>query len=137
MKRYIRSDNIFGMARVGYSGGLEVYVNTNDSGNIPHFHLRREGEWGKFHTCIKIESPEYFWHEGKRGVLNSGQRKALVEFMKSPVGINKYANRFENNWELICFMWDINNSDMQISNDATMPDYTLLPTVNSQNIKNK
>ena len=135
MKRYIKQTNIYGMARVGYSDGLEVYVNTNDAGNIPHFHLRKESEWGKFHTCIKIESPEYFWHEGKRGTLNSKQRKALVEFMNSPVGISKYADRFENNWELVCFLWDINNSTISVSDNAVMPNYGLLPTVNGMTKK--
>ena len=31
--------DIYGMARVGFSGDLEVYVNTNDAGKISHFHL--------------------------------------------------------------------------------------------------
>ena len=124
MKKLIRSsEEILGMARVGYSGDLEVYVNTNDGGYVPHFHLRDKNDWDSFHSCIKIESPEYFSHMGKEDVLNSKQRKDLYHFMNDSVSIKRYADKFENNWELVCFLWDLNNSNYEISEDATMPDY--------------
>ena len=127
MKKYINSaQNIYGMARVGYSGDLEVYVNTNDGGNIPHFHLRDPNNWDKFHTCIKITSAEYFPHEGKEDTLNSTQRKELYEFMSGKVSLNKYKDKFDNNWELVCFLWDMNNSNISIPDDAEMPDYRKL-----------
>ena len=124
MKRIIRSsEDIFGMARVGYSGDLEVYVNTNDGGNIPHFHLRDKNDWDRFHSCIKITTPEYLSHEGKEDVLNSKQRKELADFMNDRVSIGKYADKFDNNWQLVCFLWELNNSDAEIPEDATMPNY--------------
>ena len=46
--------------------------------------------------------------------------------MSAPVAIERYKNKFTNNWELICFLWDINNSDKQISGNTPMPDYTKL-----------
>jgi len=125
MKLYKHSD-IYGMSRVGYSGELEVYVNTDDAGNIPHFHLRDSDDWDKFHTCIKIESAEYFHHTGKEGTLNSKQRKELYDFMNAPVTVKKYANKFSNNWELVCFLWDINNSNVSISENVNMPNYLKL-----------
>lgn len=125
MKKYVH-ENIYGMSRVGYSGDLEVYVNTDDAGKIPHFHLRDKNEWDKFHTCIKIESAEYFLHEGKEDTLNSGQRKELQKFMTDKVSISRYADKFDNNWQLICFLWDINNSDVTIPEDIEQPDYTKL-----------
>lgn len=127
MKTYIKSkQEIYGMSRVGYCGELEVYVNTNDSGKIPHFHLRDDKEWDKFHTCIKICTPEYFLHEGKEDILNSSQRKELYEFMNSKVSLQKYKDKFDHNWELVCFLWDMNNSDVTIPEGLEMPDYRKL-----------
>lgn len=130
MKRVIRSSlqNIEAMARVGFtSDKYEVYVNTNDGGKIPHFHYRDANDWSKFHTCIRIDRPEYFHHEGKSDVLNSKQKKALQKFMKSKVSLDRYKDKFSNNWELICFMWDINNSDIQIDDNTQQPNYINLP----------
>lgn len=115
--------DIYGMSRVGFIGELEVYVNTNDAGNIPHFHLRDSTNWDRFHSCIRIDKAEYFLHEGKENKLNSSQRKELQEFMESRVSINKYADKFENNWELVCFLWDMNNSDVSIPEGLEMPNY--------------
>lgn len=127
MKKIIRSrQEIFGMARVGFINELEVYVNTNDSGKIPHFHLRNRSEWNKFHTCIEITKSEYFLHGSKQDTLNASQRADLDRFMKSKVSSKKYVNLFENNWQLVCFLWDINNSDVEIPEDVKMPDYNLL-----------
>ena len=111
------------MARVGFSGDLEVYVNTNDAGKIPHFHLRDSVEWEKFHTCVRIDSAEYFLHEGKEDILNSKQRKDLDRFMRSKVTLKKYKDKFDNNWELVCFLWDMNNSDVMIPDDIEQPNY--------------
>lgn len=127
MKRVIvNSQEILGMARVGYSGKLEVYVNTNDGGNIPHFHLRDRIDWDKFHSCILILEPEYFEHEGNEHKLNAKQRKELHAFMNSKIDNPKYADKFDNNWQLVCFLWDINNSDVEIPANAKMLDYRSL-----------
>lgn len=123
IKKY---QDIEGMSRVGMIEDMEIYVNTDDGGNIPHFHIRDRKDWDKFHTCILITKPWYFLHEGKEDMLNSHQRKELDKFMKSKVSIARYADNFENNWKLICFLWDINNSGVQIPEDATMPDYIKL-----------
>ena len=125
MKRYLH-ENVYGMSRIGYSEGLEIYVNTNDGGNIPHFHMRDSEDWDKFHTFIQIEQPEYFLHGNKQDTLNSKQKSALQEFMISKVKLKKYADKFTNNWELVCFLWDMNNSNISISDDAEQPDYRLL-----------
>lgn len=120
------SEEIFGMARVGYIGvskELEVYINTNDNGIIPHFHLRDSANGEKFHTCIKIASPEYYPHDGKEDRLNSSMIKALDTFMRSKVQIERYADKFDNNWQLTCFLWELNNSDTDIPTDVAMPDY--------------
>lgn len=125
MKKWIKQD-ILGMSRVGFANKYEIYVNTNDAGKVPHFHMRDKSNWDEFHTCIRLDRPEYFLHEGKNDILNAGQRKQLDRFMRSNVIISKYKDKFKNNWELACFLWDMNNSDIVISDDATMPDYRLL-----------
>lgn len=124
MKRIVKSNQeILGMARVGFVDKLEVYVNTDDGGNIPHFHIRDKVDWKKFHSCVKILSAEYFEHEGKEDTLSSKQRKELQTFMLSKVDNPKYLNLFENTWKYICFLWDMNNSAIQIPEDAEMPNY--------------
>ncbi len=118
--------DITGMARAGFTkDNYEVYVNTDDGGNIPHFHYRLKSDWNKFHTCIRLDSPEYFHHNGKEDVLNSSQKKNLQKFLSSQVTLSRYKGKFENNFELLCFLWDINNSNVQ-SDDWDLPDYTTL-----------
>jgi hypothetical protein len=114
------------MARVGYAAGLEIYVNTNDAGSIPHFHIRDKDDWDKFHSCIKILSAEYFAHEGKEDTLNSKQRKKLQEFLSSPADIDIKGATIPNNWKYICILWNSNNSSTRIPKDAKMPDYRQL-----------
>lgn len=124
MKRFLnRKNEIFGMARIGYTDGkYEVYVNTNDAGNIPHFHYRLETDWSKFHTCIKLTSPEYFLHEGKEHVLNKKRLKLLMTFLlTAPPDRPGYTN-----WQEVVMEWNRNNSDMNVPSDLEMPDYNEL-----------
>ena len=121
----LREGMLLEMARVGFiDDEYEVYIHTDDPGNIPNFHIwDAETRGQKFHTCIRIESPEYFHHTGKEDYLNSSMRKELVSFLKSK-SKNK---RFSSNWEYLVSMWNDNNSKMNVPEDITMPDYTKLP----------
>ena len=108
------------MARVGITDdNYEIYVNTNDSGKIPHFHYRKANDWVAFHTCIKIEKAEYFHHGNNQDILNSKQKKELVEFLKD----KPKSKRYETNWDLLVEMWNLNNSDVEIDEGVEMPDY--------------
>ncbi len=108
------------IARVGITDDdYEIYVNANDPGKIPHFHYRKANDWAAFHTCIKIEKAEYFHHGNKQDVLNSKQKKELVEFLKD----KPKSKRYETNWDLLVEMWNLNNSDVEINEDVEMPDY--------------
>lgn len=114
------------MARVGFiEDKYEVYIHTDDPGNIPHFHIwDAETRGQKFHTCIKLEVPEYFHYTGKEDCLNSTMRKELVSFLRSkPTKLKRY----DTNWEVVVDMWNANNSRANVPEDITMPDYTLLP----------
>lgn len=111
------------MARVGnLDDKLEIYIRTNDSGNIPHMHIWDSATLGqKFHTCIRLDKPEYFHHTGKEDVLNSKQKKDLTRFLSS-----KHRRFNMTNWEVILIYWNDNNSKVTIDEDSEMPDYTLL-----------
>jgi hypothetical protein len=117
------------MARVGYIGGkFEVYVWTDDPGNIPHFHIRDTNSNGnEFETCVRLDKPEYFLHGHYRDKLNSSQKKALNEFMRDTPKTNKY----DTNYELAVDMWNLNNSSTSIApeqdnGNIVIPDYTKL-----------
>ena len=106
------------MARVGYTNdNYEIYVNTNDSGKIPHFHYRDKDNWNNFHTCIQLKDAKYFLHGNKQNVLNSKQKKELILFLNKPY------NKYMNNWQAILELWNKNNSDVEVDEDLEMPDY--------------
>lgn len=117
------------MARIGYMGiknrenYFEIYIRTNDPGNIPHVHIRDADTMGeKFSSCVKLESAEYFTHGGKyKDKFNSKERKAFDEFM------NKYEEDFKmTNFEYCLREWNRNNSSHKIDLDISKPDYTKL-----------
>ena len=110
------------MARVGYVGKYEIWVRTNDSGYIPHMHMwDSDTHGGKFHTCIRLDKPEYFHHTGKEDVLNSKMKKDLVNFLSS-----NYRLFGITNWKWLLIQWNENNSNVTIDEDSEMPDYTKL-----------
>lgn len=120
MKLYFKNNDLTEMARIGFTDDMyEIYVNTDDPGNIPHFHYRKANQWDQFHTCIKISSAEYFHHTGKEGVLNAKQRKELQKFLEKPS--DDFANM--NNFQIVIAMWNSNNSDRKIPVDTQMPNY--------------
>jgi len=123
------------MARIGFlldstrakgqSKKYEIYIRTNDTGKIAHFHIMDVTTQGKeFHTCVCFASPKYFHHNGKEDFLNTKEKKLLMSFFKQKAG-GKLSNL--TNWEYAVFEWNKNNSDVHIDEDLEMPDYTLLP----------
>ena len=110
------------MANIGsIDNKLVAIIRMNDPGNIPHFHIVDKATLGRnFHTCIKIETPEYFHHEGKEDVLNSKQRKNLDDFLKNKneLGVT--------NWKYLVTTWNINNSNKNVDKDILQPDYMKL-----------
>ena len=131
MKKYIHQD-IYGMSRAGKiqadGNTYEIYVNTDDSGKIPHFHFRIVNDWGKFHSCIRIDSARYFLHSNKDDKLNAKQKKELQQFMLESAPANIFdanGNRL-NNWQYICVLWNGNNSDVSIDPNIEQPDYNQL-----------
>ena len=112
------------MARVGFIDDCEIYVRSDDPGHIPHFHIWDRATRGKkFHTCVKILECDYFHHTGKEDVLDSKARKKLCNFFKS----KSENEEFNTNWDVLIFMWNINNSTEKVAKNTSMPDYTKLP----------
>ena len=111
---------LYEMARIGFTDdGFEVYINTDDGGNIPHFHYRR-GKYPNydFHTCIRLDEAEYFHPEGKEGRLNSKQKKDLLRFLNS---INKDEDK--TNWQILLIEWNRNNFNIRIDKNQKMLNY--------------
>ena len=111
------------MARVGFFDEYEIYIHTDDPGNVPHFHIWDASTKGNnYHTCIRIDKPEYFHHTGKEDILNSKDKKDLVRFLKS----KPKNERYDNYWQILVDEWNRNNSIIKIDPDQEMPDYTKL-----------
>ena len=121
------TQELYEMARIGYVDDYELYINTDDAGNIPHFHLRDADDWDKFHTCICIEKPEYFIHGNKQDKCNSKLKKDISKFM-----YEFHSGYRMSNYEVIVNLWNQNNSKMNIqprfdnSGNIIIPDYTQL-----------
>lgn len=95
------------MARVGITDrNYEVYVNTDDRRQLPHFHYRKADDYEAFHTCIQITEPEYFSHGGQQYLLHSEQISDLIKFLNSSPN---RGTRYSSNWQLLIDMWNSNN----------------------------
>lgn len=107
------------MASIGdIDSKLTIIIRMNDPANIPHFHIVDKTTLGqKFHTCIKIETAEYFHHTVKEDTLNSKQRKLLVNYLSST------NRRGHLNWEYLVTTWNYNNSSVLVDEDIPMPNY--------------
>ncbi len=116
--------DIEGMARIGYAGEYEVFINTDDPGSIPHVHVRDKNNWKRFHCCVKLETAEYFPHGNKVSEFNSQERKLFAEFMESLISKRKFNGTV---WDYCTLEWDANNSKYEISDDVERPDYRKLP----------
>ena len=97
----------------------------------PHFHISMNHV---LFTGIRLDRPDYCFHEESQRFLSHEQREALIQFLKS----DPYANR-ENNtirkektvWEWLVFEWNVGvaridggHIDVQ---KIKMPNYSKLP----------
>ena len=109
------------MARVGHfcDNKYEIYIRTDDSGNLPHMHIWDSDTRGeKFHTCVRLDKAEYFHHTGKEDVLNNKMKKDLMKFL------NTFNNKWNmTNWQRLLMEWNDNNSNIILPEDYEMPDY--------------
>lgn len=117
---------IWSMARIGnFNGGskFEVRVYAKE-GDIAHFHVVDEQK--NREACVQIEKPEYFIHGKKTFMFNSGQKRELIDFLKT---VSLYEEDHGKTYcELIWEEWNRNNPDHRIEKPESMPDYELLPS---------
>jgi hypothetical protein len=110
------------MAQIGLFDQYSLYVYGRE-GPVAHFHLLKGNpDNPSWQTCIKIETSEYFHHDGKEGTLNSKQKKHLVDFFNTS---NQDLPQITN-WQSTVVAWNQNNPRWRIDRNTTMPEYSLL-----------
>lgn len=113
------------MDRIGVTDdGYEVFTITDDYklSSVPHFHYRKK-EKGKpclFHTCIRFDKPEYYYHTGKEDALNETQKDNLIKFLRKKRDSKKYNWTY---WEQLIMSWNHQNNYKVCVDDLPMPDY--------------
>lgn len=118
------------MARIGFipvnsKKSIEVYVNTDDSGKIPHFHVRKYGKNHNFdwETCIRYDKAEYFMHGKYEGKLPKGINKELDKMLRTVDNRDRNKRTY---WQKAIDDWNDNNSDIELPLNLEQPDYTKL-----------
>ena len=121
------------MARVGYIGkknDYEVYIHTNDMGNIPHFHLRDSATQGEdFETCVQLKDNKYFLHGRYASVMNSSLRNSLANFMESESKVVKG----KTNYEIAVEAWNLNNSSENVELSYNEDGNVIIPNYRETN----
>ncbi len=111
---------------------LDILYFMEDSAPIPHFHIvDKATSGGVFHTCIKIETPEYyrhtieqyeyFHHDGNEQALSAKQCQMLMDALNRIEHFDKLSN-----WQYFLYAWNINNPDHELDIHTPMPDYMKL-----------
>lgn len=123
--------DIEGMARIcfipiGSEKSIEVYVNTDDGGQIPHFHVRKYGSGHKFEweTCIRYDKADYFLHGKYTDKLPT--KKIAKQLDQALRQVNKKSRNQNTYWEKCIDEWNDNNSSVELDLDLVQPDYTKL-----------
>lgn len=100
---------------------LTVLIRTNDSGYIPHVHIVDSGTLGGyFDACVMLEKNCYFDHGHHTSKLNTKQRRAFYEFMKSTHRSKKFNG---TNFDYAILVWNENNSGVEVGEDTQIPDF--------------
>jgi hypothetical protein len=110
--------------------GGELYVDTDDSGKTPHFHIRNyqsgtSKNYG-FLTGIEFRKSAYFHQQSVEDVLNDKEKEALIELLNSVVDRPKFKEAGITMWDMCRLLWDWNNSGNELPEELEMPDYTKL-----------
>ena len=132
MKLNIKENiNLAEMARIGFvpvgtTNTIEVYVHTNDGGNVPHFHVRKYSKKGDFEweCCVRYDKAEYFKHGRYKDEFPN--KKIAKELDKMLRTIDKTDRHKATYWEVAIDEWNRNNSSVTIPLDLPQPDYTTL-----------
>ena len=130
---------LFEKSRVGDVGKYTVYINSDDSGLMPHFHIidsasynnKKDDPW-EFHTCLEILRTKYFRHKSKQkdDIINTAMAAELIAFLSAPK-----TNSRDTNWQYLINLWNDNNTNVGVSPDMPIPDYTRVNEVEDNYIK--
>lgn len=125
----LQEECLIEMARVGWiptstTKTVEVYVRTDDSGKIPHFHIRKysgnnDPEW---ETCIKYETAEYFLHGKYQDTLPNKLKKQLDDMLRE----DNPKDPGRTYWDTAVVAWNQNNSDVELNINIEQPNYNEL-----------
>lgn len=106
------------MARVGEFNNFKVSVYECE-GLISHFHIYKGNlKKPEFHSCIRIDINEYFLHGNKLDILNSKQRKDLMEWL-----LSNNEDLDVSNYTAIIILWNMNNRKLKLNKDREIPNY--------------
>ena len=128
MKRMIiQHQDIEGMSRIGFlnkqgnpesRSEFELYVNTDDGGNIPHMHVHIKDEHD---ACIRYDCAEYFNHGKNNNKVSSEVAKMIDTLLRRRSDEDDMTY-----WQIAIMSWNINNSSRKLSKNMEQPDYTQL-----------
>ena len=107
-----------------------IHIRSNEGYDIPHFHLyikdgknTNNGSNPKtFHTCIRLDTPEYFHHKPYTGVLSNSEARILYKSLQRVYKKDKSKRTY---WEVIVEEWN-NDTEKKNIDVNSMPDYRLL-----------
>lgn len=101
---------------------FRVVIGENEGQNIPHFHLL-DGQNNKY-VAIRLDMPSYFIHGKYKYILNSKEKKILINWLNSSNIVKTIKDTTpKNNWENLVFAWNVTNND---NINPKQPDYNNL-----------
>ena len=124
----LRNEDINEMASVGRlpdDPSIEIFVHSNDGGNIPHFHVwkRKNSGYREWETCLMFQEASYFKHKKFHTDIKTSIAKEIDKFLRSP---DPEFGGAVTNWQTAVAEWNRNNSSMKLVRNIQQPDYSKL-----------
>lgn len=135
-KEYVREET--DVARVGFftvndTSRWEVYVRTDDSCQVPHFHVRNLFDVN-VDIAFTLHGVNYYPHDNSFGRMTHDELYSLSVFMEGPCKNAK----FDHNYEYAVFQWNLNNKEQyeidinKEHNQVFIPDYAFTTPILEQ-----
>ena len=135
-KEYVREET--DVARVGVfsvnnTSRWEVYIRTDDSCQVPHFHVRNLFDVS-VDIAITLHGVNYYPHDNSIGRMTHDELYCLSDFMEGPCK----STRFDYNYEYAVSLWNLNNKEQyeididEEHNEVFIPDYAFTTPIFEQ-----
>jgi len=135
-KEYVREET--DVARVGFfsvnnTSRWEVYIRTDDSCQVPHFHVRNLFDVS-VDIAITLHGVNYYPHDNSIGRMTHDELYCLSDFMEGPCK----STRFDYNYEYAVSLWNLNNKEQyeididEEHNEVFIPDYAFTTPILEQ-----